>query len=934
MQFHGKIEDILSQSQKSLVEVYFELQTLCEQIYGKNAVVVMEVGSFYEVYGVDTEELTIGKPKEIAEVLNLQLTRRNKHIAENSVKNPLLCGFPIATFDRYISRLVQENKYTIAIVRQRGEPPTIERYLDRILSPGVNFDYTVDHDENLIASLCVDVAQGVYTVGYAAIDVTTGTSYTFECQSSKEDPTSALDQLFAVVHTHRTSEMVITPMHEHVSIPEVLQYLELLDNENVHINNARNSIAYQNELFKQSFAIESFLSPIEFLDLETTPLASEALTVVIDFVIGHEYSIMKKLRMPVSIEQRNFLYLGNNPLEQLNIISRDPHEFTLLKFIDHTRTSMGKRLLKDRLLHPIIDAHRIESRYDLAESVRPIYKDIDQHLKSVYDLERMLRRIQLGRLHPFEINFLYDSLVAALACIHTIERTPTNTTLREMIQKKEELLDAIGYLDHTFILSQTSGMALSTIDGSFFQRGVNKTLDELIEKEDHAYSKLVTIKEKILEILEEETGKPEPEYVQIKQLDKEGHYINMTKSRYALIQQQLKKTFVSIDGTVYSLGDFHYKIQTTNVKITADIIDDISSEVSIVQSKIRAEVRALFVNELSLIEEKFGDLFLYTVRFLAELDVAVSTIISAIELRLTRPEIIDTAGHEPFLELDTLRHPLVEAREENGLYVPNDVVLGQKKYATINSVISDSSTDTVRGVLLYGINSSGKSSLMKSIGIAVIMAQAGLYVPAKHMRLSLFKELFTRIVAKDNFERGLSSFAVEMMELKHIFTHCSPNSLLLGDEISHGTETRSSLAIVMATMLRLSQTGCLFVFTTHLHQLQQLPQMKQLPHVVSVHLSVSYDEGRDTLVFNRTLQPGSGSSIYGLEFAQSLHMDESFLQNAMKIRRELAGELDSLELLTKKQTSLYNNDVYLTCCSLCNNMVKETHHNSPANAGR
>ena len=247
-----------------------------------------------------------------------------------------------------------------------------------------------------------------------------------------------------------------------------------------------------------------------------------------------------------------------------------------------------------------------------------------------------------------------------------------------------------------------------------------------------------------------------------------------------------------------------------------------------------------------------------------------------------------------------------------------------ERYA--HHAIQECTTEDIRGILVYGINSSGKSSLMKSIGVAVVLAQAGFFVPAKHMRFTLFTELFTRIVAQDNFEKGLSSFAVEMMELKNIFNRATKKSLILGDEISHGTETLSAIAIVSATIERLTEIGSLFVFTTHLHQLSNLLSLKKQSSVACVHLAVHYEKETDTLIFDRTLQAGSGNSIYGLEFAQSLHMDQRFLKQAMHIRKELANDFDALERLTKKERSAYNKNVYLTACAICENPVDDTHH--------
>jgi DNA mismatch repair protein MutS len=232
----------------------------------------------------------------------------------------------------------------------------------------------------------------------------------------------------------------------------------------------------------------------------------------------------------------------------------------------------------------------------------------------------------------------------------------------------------------------------------------------------------------------------------------------------------------------------------------------------------------------------------------------------------------------------------------------------------------------INGVLLYGINSSGKSSLMKSIGVAVLMAQSGFFVSSAVMKFSIFDSLFTRIVSKDNLAKGLSTFAVEMLEMKNIFNRSTVRSLVLGDEISHGTETLSGVAIVASSIIKLAKLRSLFLFATHLHQLSTMREITTLDNVVDLHLSVEYDEVKDTLLFNRVLQAGSGSSIYGLEFAKSLHMDSDFLEIANTIRKRLANDFDELELLVKKKKSKYNKDLYVTKCVICGAMAEDVHH--------
>jgi DNA mismatch repair protein MutS len=193
----------------------------------------------------------------------------------------------------------------------------------------------------------------------------------------------------------------------------------------------------------------------------------------------------------------------------------------------------------------------------------------------------------------------------------------------------------------------------------------------------------------------------------------------------------------------------------------------------------------------------------------------------------------------------------------------------------------------MNGVLLYGINSSGKSSLLKSIGISVCLAQGGFYVPASSMRFAIFDCIFTRISGSDDIGKGLSSFAVEMIQLQNILRYSTNRSLILGDEIGHGTETISAVSILASATLKLASLNPIFIFATHLHQLSTLEQIKKLKNVISLHLEIFYDKQNDKLIFDRKLKYGSGSSIYGLEFATSLRMNKEFLQLANTIRNNL-----------------------------------------------
>ncbi len=403
-----EVQEILEDKSILLTQQYFKLQQLFEKKYGEDTVVLMEVGTFFETYEVNNDEEKIGKAKEVAELLNIQLTRKNKSILENSQTNPLMAGVPAVSFEKHINRIIQEQKYTIVIIKQIGVPPNVKRVLEAIISPGTNFDFAVSSDENNITSITIDQVRGNYLVGYSAIDVTTGKCYYNEVFGTSEDPSFALDEVFNYMNMHKTSEVVVTFLDKDIDQKEVIEYLEL-SNKTFHISNVRAKIIYQNELFRNVFEVESLLTPIEHLNMERYALASESLAILIDFVIGHDSKIIEKLSFPIKLDVSKYIYLGNNALEQLNILET-PHQPSLLRLINSTSTAMGKRLLKERLTHPIKDEKELNRRYKLSADLYDYHAPIEGSLSNIYDIERLTRRIKLNRLHPFELNYLYVSV--------------------------------------------------------------------------------------------------------------------------------------------------------------------------------------------------------------------------------------------------------------------------------------------------------------------------------------------------------------------------------------------------------------------------------------------------------------------------------------------------------------------------------------------
>ena len=912
------IAKLLNSKEKLLTEIYFDLQLFFEEKYGKNTIVFMEIGSFFETYEVNNETHQIGKAKEVSELLNIQLTRKNKSIIENSLQNPLLAGIPAVSLERYLSRLVQSKKYTIVLVRQKGEPPHVKRYIANIISPGTNFDYVMESSENYLVSLLIDCNHQIYSVGYSAIDVSTGKTIINEVHGTREDKTYALDEIFNLLQTYKTSEVVLTFNSESIDKEWVQNYLEINQSVSHSLNKTRLKITYQNELFARIYAIRSLLSPIEYLDIERYPYASESLAILCDFIIEHDANIIEKMSRPILVGNSRYLYLGNNALEQLDIISRNPSEMTLLTLIDQTSTAIGKRLLKERLLNPICDIKILNERFDLSAQLMKEYKKFEIALKQVYDLERILRRIALKKLHPLELDYLSTSLEAILGILKEAQFKKIPTP-KELFDESEALFLM---LQNTFILDSCAKFRKDQISENLFVKGVYPQIDKIEQTKKERFSALEQIAKTIESFFEENNRST----ISIEWLESEGHYISLSKNRFALIEEKLMQSFITIGEKHYFFKDFTFRHLKNSVKISASLIEEISQEISLSNMQMIALVKERYDEMLEKIETHYALTLEHLIAFVGTLDVALSNAKCASLYNYVRPELC--LSEERFVEAIGLRHPLIESREENGIYIPNDLFLGTPNAKITHDHITLEATDVkeVQGILLYGINSSGKSSLMKSLGMAVIMAQSGFFVPCASLRFSLFDKLFTRIMSHDNLYKGLSTFTVEMLELKNIFNRATPYSLVLGDEISHGTETESALAIVASAIKKMDTLGSLFVFATHLHQLGHLTLIKELKKVIPLHLGVSYDEENDRLLYNRKLELGSGSSLYGLEFAKSLHMDKDFIKMAYDIRRHLAGELGEIELLKQKKRSKYNKNLYLSKCALCDEYVEEVHH--------
>ena len=274
------------------------------------------------------------------------------------------------------------------------------------------------------------------------------------------------------------------------------------------------------------------------------------------------------------------------------------------------------------------------------------------------------------------------------------------------------------------------------------------------------------------------------------------------------------------------------------------------------------------------------------------------------------------------LQVTGLRHPIIE-RVSRMPYISHTIALGA--FATATTTEDAASAAAGAGILLYGVNAAGKSSLGKAIGLAVLMAQTGMPVPATTMRLIPYTGVFTRILGNDNLWAGMSSFVVEMTEFRSILRSAGPRTLVLGDELCAGTETASATSIVAAGVKTLVERGSNFFFATHLHELAEIAEIAAHPAVGFYHLTVRPSPvAGGPLLYDRKLRAGTGSPMYGLEVCRGLDMDAAFLATAFEFRKRLFSTDGAPRM------SRYNAAVVVQTCAVCGaHDTLETHHIVP-----
>jgi DNA mismatch repair protein MutS len=968
----------------ALVKDYFEKTKHYKQEYGEKTILLMQVGSFFEVYAMQeptSGQITGSNICEFSRICDLNIAEKNICVGNQNI---IMAGFSLSMIDKYLKKL-QEAFYTVAVYTQDEQAKNTTRSLAGIYSPGTFFStentkitnnilciwvQTINMKSSLLNKILKsgknDSDQMIYC-GIANIDIYTGSSSIFEfCENYIKNPTT-FDELERFVSIYNPSEVVIVGHIPEKEMELIVNYANIRCNS-IHFISLVEDVVnnYQTNFFKQAINCEKQIFQKEVLNkffpnkyLNSDHLsefyqkvyATQAYCFLLDFVYQHNPNLVNKIIEPVFENCSDRLILANHSLKQLNIID-DDNEYngkfsSVEKMLNHCLTPMGKRRFSHIFLNPTNKESYLQSEYNIIQHVLTEYdnekmEQIRMKISTIKDINKINRQIIMRKITPKTIYQIFKNLYTIK---EQYEELKTDAILMDYLRKSQHNMDNISFYCETLIgfLNKNLNMDLcESIDNfqnfeiNFIHIGINAELDSNTILLGDSFSILDAIRLFFNELIAKTekskntnatTSSKNSDFVKLHETEKNSFSLIATKRRCAILKEELKKNLVKNKNDSIGLQykgnndvkDYQFKYgkdditfsnqSASNDSIISSQINGLCKNITNIKIILKDMITSVYngiLNEFEKYQTEIDGI----IEFVTLIDVAFSKAFIARKYNYCKPEL-ELTEEKSFVHAKGLRHCLIEKIQQSEIYVTNDICLGTSRDKD--------------GMLLYGTNAVGKTSLIRALGIAVVMAQSGLYVPCSQFIFKPYKYIFTRIIGNDNIFKGLSTFAVEMSELRTILRLADQDSLILGDELCSGTESISAQSIFVAGIQQLCTKKSSFIFATHLHEIVDYVEIKDLSSKISLnHMEVIYDKEKDELIYDRKLKEGPGTNMYGLEVCRSLNLPDDFLQLAHQIRMKYHP--DSSSILGQK-TSHFSSKKVMGKCEMCNEkMGSEVHH--------
>jgi len=804
--------------QTPAMQQYFRLKA-----ENPDALLFFRMGDFYELFFEDAEVA--------ARALDIALTSRSKD--KDGAPIPM-CGVPHHAGSAYIARLVRQG-FRVALCEQMEDPRSakgvVRREVVRVITPGTQLEAAaLDAGE---ASFVLGLFPADEAVGLGWLEPTTGEFFVAEWEGpgrfdAVRDDVGALGPREILVPKDAALPAWLTDTTQPESaIPRAELEARCFDPS-----------AARRELMAH-FGTGS----LEAFGCEGRSLATGAGGAVLRYVretqkrdLAHVTSLQTRQAGDVMVIDS----LTRRNLELVESLADGTARGTLLAVLDHTRTAMGARELRQWILRPLVEVARIQDRLDAVEELAFRIRErgrLRERLGEVQDLERIMGRVSVGTAGPRDLVALARSLRALTGAREALEDLQA-PLVRGDVKRMDPPVDVAADVEATLVESPPA----SVREGGAIREGVDSELDELRGISHGGRATIAAIEER-------ERGRTGIASLKVRFNRVFGYYIEVSKTNLGLVPPDYVRKQTIAGGE---------RFITPELKEYEDKVLMADEGILVRESEIFEALRGRLAQQARRVQE--------VARAAASLDVLSALAEASCLHDYVKPRVTD----EDDLAYVEGRHPVME-RVLTEPFVANDLRIGAA---------------ASRVFILTGPNMGGKSTFLRQTGLLCVMAQMGSFVAAREAKVGLVDRIFTRVGASDQILRGQSTFMVEMQETAHILRHATGRSLVLLDEIGRGTATFDGLSIAWAVAEHIARDpsrGPKTLFATHYHELTDLAA--DIPGVANLHVSAR--EWKDTVVFLRKIEPGGSDRSFGIQVARLAGMPAAVVTRAQEILRNL-----------------------------------------------
>lgn len=770
--------------------------------------------------------------KIASKVLGITLTKR----ANGAAGDVPLAGFPHHAIETYLPKLVKAG-YRVAVCEQVENPKfakgIVKREVIEVVTPGVAFsDKLLDHKKN---NYLLSIYYRDDICGLSFCDISTGEFYVFEVPSK---------QLKQQIESIAPSEILIQKKYKDV-LADIVNKLNI----NIRITKMDDWI------FNFEYAKELLLMHFKTINLKGFGIDSLVSGIIsagaaLNYLQETQKANLSHLNKISAYNPSDYMSLDFATKRNLEItfsMSDGGRDGSLISIMDKTETPMGARLLKKWIASPLTKLDMIIKRQESVEELvnkKSVRQDLIKEISEIGDLERLITKVCTNRANPRDVINIKSSL-KKIPVVKEILIQAEGKTIRGLSDNLQVLDEIVDKIDNSIV----DYPPLNLAEGGVIKNGFSIELDELRNISLHG-------KDWIANLQKTERERTGISSLKVNYNKVFGYYIEISNANREKIPDDYirKQTLVNSERFI-----------TPDLKVYEDKILHAEEKIYELESQLFNEIRLAIAANAEDIQ--------YNAQLIAMLDCFLSFAECAVQYNYVKPELSEGTH----LNIVEGRHPVVERILPPG-----------EKY-TANNCFLDNNENQI--IILTGPNMAGKSVFLRQLGLIVLLAQIGSFVPAKEAKMGIVDRIFTRVGASDNITTGESTFLVEMQEAANILNNATAKSLILLDEIGRGTSTFDGISIAWAITEYLhqnSQISAKTLFATHYHELNEMAEI--FPRIQNYKVEVR--EYEDKVIFLHKVSKGSADHSYGIQVAQMAGLPNFVTDRA----KEILNNLESKEL--------------------------------------